>query len=136
MSNNNIPFIFYLNNSKLFAGFIMILMNLGGRYVSNDISKSANNILNTKLIRNFLVFSMAFIATRDVISSTIIVLLFILVFRYFLNEKSKYCILPDNYVINIDENGDGIISNEEIQKSKELLDRIYTIHKNKNNLNR
>jgi hypothetical protein len=130
--NTEIPFIIYLNNSKLFAGFIMILMNIGGRYVVNDISKSANNVLNTKIIRNILVFSMAFIATRDIISSIIIVLLFILVFRYFLNENSKYCILSKKYIINIDENGDGIISDDEIKRSKQLLDKIAFISKNQN----
>ena len=118
------PLILYINNSKLFAGCIMILMNLGGKYVSKDVSRAADNILDTKLTRRFLIFCIAFVATRDVVSSLIIMLLFIVIFSYFLNENSNYCILPKKYIINIDENKDGIISKEEIEKSKKLLDKI------------
>ena len=118
------PLILHINNSKLFAGCIMILMNIGGKYVSKDVSRAADNILDTKLTRRFLIFCIAFIATRDVISSLIIMLLFIVIFSYFLNENSNYCILPKKYIINIDQNRDGIISKEEIEKSKKLLDKL------------
>ena len=118
------PLILHINNSKLFAGCIMILMNLGGKYVSKDVSRAADNILDTKLTRRFLLFCIAFVATRDVVSSLIIMLLFIVIFSYFLNENSNYCILPKKYIINIDQNRDGIISKEEIEKSKRLLDKL------------
>jgi len=118
------PLILHINNSKLFAGCIMILMNLGGKYVSKDVSRAADNILDTKLTRRFLIFCIAFVATRDVVSSIIIMLLFIVIFSYFLNENSNYCILPKKYIINIDKNRDGIISKEEIEKSKKLLDKL------------
>ena len=118
------PLILHINNSKLFAGCIMILMNLGGKYVSKDVSRAADNILDTKLTRRFLIFCIAFVATRDVVSSIIIMLLFIVIFSYFLNENSNYCILPKKYIINIDQNRDGIISKEEIEKSKRLLDKL------------
>jgi len=118
------PLILHINNSKLFAGCIMILMNLGGKYVSKDVSRAADNILDTKLTRRFLIFCIAFVATRDVVSSIIIMLLFIVIFSYFLNENSNYCILPKKYIINIDQNKDGIISKEEIEKSKKLLDKL------------
>ena len=118
------PLILHINNSKLFAGCIMILMNLGGKYVSKDVSRAADNILDTKLTRRFLIFCIAFVATRDVVSSLIIMLLFIVIFSYFLNENSNYCILPKKYIINIDQNKDGIISKEEIEKSKKLLDKL------------
>lgn len=118
------PLILHINNSKLFAGCIMILMNLGGKYVSKDVSRAADNILDTKLTRRFLIFCIAFVATRDVVSSLIIMLLFIVIFSYFLNENSNYCILPKKYIINIDQNRDGIISKEEIEKSKKLLDKL------------
>jgi hypothetical protein len=126
------PIILHINNSKLFAGCIMILMNIGGRYVSNDITAGAHKVLNTKLVRNFLVFCIAFVATRDVVSSLIIVLLFLIIFRYFLNEDSNFCVLPKKYIINIDKNGDGIITEDEIRQSKELLNRLARINKNTN----
>ena len=126
------PLILHINNSKLFAGCIMILMNIGGRYVSNDITAGAHKVLNTKLVRNFLVFCIAFVATRDVVSSLIIVLLFLIIFRYFLNEDSNFCVLPKKYIINIDKNGDGIISEDEIRQSKDLLDRLARMNQNTN----
>ena len=34
------PFLNNINSSKLFAGFVMILLNIGTRYVKIDINKS------------------------------------------------------------------------------------------------
>ena len=45
MLNHIQPFIHRINNSKLFAGFVMILLNIGSRYVKIDISKAQEEYL-------------------------------------------------------------------------------------------
>lgn len=56
-----------LNQSKYFAGIMMILLNLGSRFLISELSETQEQFLNNVIIRRFAVFTMAFIATRDVI---------------------------------------------------------------------
>lgn len=111
------PF-FYLNNSKFFTGCTMMLMNIGGKYMGHDLPKSLDNLFKNEWLRRLVIFSIAFVSTHDIKISILITLLFILIFRILLNEKSQGCILPKEY-IDFDDNGN--VSYEEVIKAKEIL---------------
>lgn len=106
-----------LNDNKFFIGIMMLLLNAGSKYALLEISPLQNTFLNRKLIRRCLLFSIFFIATRDIWVSLLLTAVFIvLVFELF-NEKSEYCILPKN-VVNVkkyDLNNDNKLSPEEIK---------------------
>ena len=110
--------LMFLNNSKLFNGCAMMIMNVGGKYMNLDLPHSLDNIFQNIWIRRLVIFCIAFVATRDIKISLLITLLFILIFTVLLNEKSKGCILPINY---LDFNKDGVISKEEVMRAKEIL---------------
>lgn len=112
------PIFYYLNNSKFFAGCTMMLMNIGGKYMGHDLPKSLDNIFKNEWLRRLVIFSVAFVSTRDIKISILITLLFVLVFRILLNEKSKGCILSQEY-IDFDESGN--VTYEEVIKAKEIL---------------
>lgn len=82
-----------LNNSKLFGGVMMILMNLGAKHISVDVPEEIDEFFKTKWARIFFVFVVAFIATRDIKNAILITLLFVLVFKFLLNKKSNSCVL-------------------------------------------
>lgn len=82
-----------LNNSKLFAGVIMILLNLGSRYIAQELSDTHEELLNNVIIRRIIVFTVAFTATRDIITSLILTAAFIILVSGIFNENSKYYIL-------------------------------------------
>ena len=42
--------ILFLNNSKFFAGIIMILLNIGSKFISVQFSKSAEEYLKLNII--------------------------------------------------------------------------------------
>ncbi len=90
-----------LNNSKLFAGCVMLLMNLGARHIATDVPKSVENMFKYPLIRLFFVFSVVFISTRDTKISILITLIFILFFKFLLDERSKSCIIPNKFKYDI-----------------------------------
>jgi hypothetical protein len=122
--------LFYLNNNKLFTGCAMIVMNIGGRYISKDLPRSLDNIFKHIWIRRLVIFCIAFIATHDIKISLLITLSYILIFSILLNENSGMCILPESY-LDFDE--DGVISTEELVKAKNILDKYKKhIYKNKN----
>ena len=89
-----------LNGSKYFAGIMMLLMNLGGRYISMELSEMHEKILNHKIIRRLLVFVLIFYATRDVKVSLVLTAVFIIIVSGIFNEDSKYCLIPNSLVVN------------------------------------
>ena len=86
-------YINFINNSKLFAGCIMLLMNLGGKYIVKELPEGIDQIFDNPWIRRFIIFSIIFIATRDILSSLLITLFFILMTQFILNRQSKFCML-------------------------------------------
>jgi hypothetical protein len=83
-----------LNNSKYFVAIMMLFLNLGSRYISMELSQLHEDFLSNAFIRRFLVFTVVFIATRDVKVALISTAVFIVLVSGIFNEDSKYCILP------------------------------------------
>ncbi len=87
-----------LNNSKIFGGLAMIMMNLGGRHIMRDVPDIFDDLFENSLARRGIVFCIAFIATRDVKISLLITLGFIIIFSYLLKEDSSVCIIPKRMI--------------------------------------
>lgn len=86
-------FILKLNNSKIFSGIIMILMNLGSKYVSLELSEAQEEFLSKKSIRRVLIFAIFFMATRDIIISVLLTGTFILFIGSLFNDNSKFSLI-------------------------------------------
>lgn len=82
-----------LNSSRIFAGCVMILMNLGSRYITKDIPDDFFKIFEKAIVRYITVFCILFITTRDVKISLFLTLCFIIIFKHLLNKKSKLCLI-------------------------------------------
>ena len=86
--------IHQINSSKLVGGLFMFMMNIGGKYVAKELPDDLDEYFNKyKFLRYIAVFAIAFIATRDIRMSVILVLLFIIFFRHLFKPESKTCIL-------------------------------------------
>lgn len=105
-----------LNNSKFFAGAMMLLMNLGARNIAMELSEMHEKILNHKFVRRLLVFVLVFYATRDVKVSIIITIVFIILVSGIFHEDSEFCILPTK---NINKNRK--ITKEEFMVAQEIV---------------
>lgn len=115
----------YLNTHPIFVGCIMIMMNLCGRYIAIDMPQSVENILAQPLIRIVFLFCVGFVATRDIKISILLTLVFLILIRFLLNERSRNCILPSKfkYMPDLDLNRDGIITKDEITKTQQMLEK-------------
>ena len=98
----------HLNQSKVFAGILMILMNLGSKYISLELSETQEEFLSNTIIRRIVVFVVAFIATRDIIISLVLTGVFILLVSGLFNDNSDLCIIkkhnPQTKIITKDDN--------------------------------
>ena len=109
-----------LSNNKLFSGCIMLLTNIGGKYLLMDIPDNMEKLFSKYFILRVLVlFSIFFMATRDIKTSILLSLLFFIVMKFFINEKSSFCLISNE---NIDNNK---IQEEEYIKAKKIVDNYY-----------
>jgi len=116
--------ILSLNDSKYFAGIAMLIVNIGSRYITLGLSKSQEEYIKALIVREILIFSIIWMATRDIYIAITMTAAFIVLADYLFNENSSYCVLPEKYKqIHklVDTNEDGLISQEEIKKAEETL---------------
>jgi len=96
-NNSLLSFIKIINDNKFFAGIIMLTMNIGSKYISIELSKTQESYIKYSLGRQLLVFTVLWMGTRDIVTSLIMTVIFILFADYLFNEHSKYCIIPEQY---------------------------------------
>ena len=107
------------NSNVYFAGLMMILLNIGSKYVVMEISDTQEQFLSNIIVRRLLVFTIFFIGTRDVYVSFILTAIFIIFVTGLFNEKSKYCILPKKMKY-IPKEG-RTISEEELKYAEKII---------------
>lgn len=113
-----------LNNSKFFAGVVMILLNIGSKYISIKLSKTQESYLKNSVARQLLLFAICWMGTRDILTSLILTTVFIVLTQHLFHEKSKFCILPESWKVFedvLDLDGDGNVSDDEIKKAMKIL---------------
>lgn len=105
-------YIMALNNNKILWGLTMLMLNLGSRYVVADISKLQEKILMNEIVKKFIIFSMFFVATRDILTSFLLCVLYIIIIDGIFHENRKYTFinqnntnddLYDTYIANINK---------------------------------
>jgi hypothetical protein len=115
-----------LNSSPLLAGLAMLMLNIGSKYVEIGLTKTQEQALRNGIARELLIFAMVFMGTKDIILSVIMTASFIILSDYIFNENSSFCVIP-RYLrrisMEIDLNGDSVISKEEEEKALTILKR-------------
>ena len=113
-----------LNSNKFFAGLIMIILNIGSKFITVKFSKTQEAYLRNTLGRQILIFAIAFMGTKDIYLALVITAVFVIMANYLFNEESRFCILPNQMKKikdAIDTDDDGKISDEEIQSALDIL---------------
>jgi hypothetical protein len=135
-----------LNTSKAFAGLMIIILNIGSRFVTIKLSKSMEAYLKYTFSKQILIFAIAWMGTRDIYIAILVTLIFTICMEYLFNEDSKFCCLPEhftNYHIELLENDEkqkdekskqntNDISDTDIQKAKEVLEKAGVLKTSSN----
>jgi hypothetical protein len=118
--------IMYLNNSKFFAGIIMILLNIGSKFISVNFSKSTEEYLKYSLSKQILVFAMVWMATRDIYTSLVLTAVFVILSEHLFNEESNLCVVPQHKrvlpKIN-DSNTNSLVTEDELTTAIGILEK-------------
>ena len=109
----------HVNNSKIFAGLMIIILNVASKFVNFKFSKSIEMYLKHTFSKQVLVFAIAWMGTRDIYIALLITIIFIICMDYILNEDSMFCCLPEsftNYHLELDK-----VSDDDVKKAKDVL---------------
>ena len=115
-----------LNTNMFFAGIMMLTLNIGSRYVQLNLSPSAESYLKYAITKEFLIFTIAWMGTRNIYIALTLTAAFIILSDYIFNDKSKFCMLPEKFKklhSSTDFNDDKIISELEIKNAMEILEK-------------
>jgi hypothetical protein len=86
--------ILFVNTNPYIIGIFMLLLNLGGRFLSLELTKKQEAFLQAPWIRPVIFFTVIFIATRNVVAAFWVTLLFFFVIWVAANENSPLCMIP------------------------------------------
>ena len=64
--------------NKYFIGVVMIMMNIGARFMIEELTPKQKEWINTQTFRRFIVFCAFFAATRDLLAAVTLTIIFIL----------------------------------------------------------
>lgn len=118
--------IIFLNNSKFFAGVVMILLNVGSKFIAIQFSRSTEEYLKMNVTKQLIVFAMAWMGTRDIYTALVLTAVFTVLSDHFFNEESPYCCVPHKYRILhklVDQNEDGVVTEQEINEAIAVLEK-------------
>lgn len=116
----------HINNSKFLAGIVMLLLNVGSKYIELGLTKTQEHALRNALGREILIFSVVFMGTHDIIISILMTAAFMILSNYLFNDQSKYCIIPAKFSkINkmMDVNDDEFITKTEEKNALDILEK-------------
>ena len=111
-------------NNKFLIGIIMILINIGARFIVNELNEDQLKIVNSTNVRRIMIYLVVFMATRDIFITIIIGTITILIIKeYFNNESDNSLIKKENKNTNI---------SEKIKNIEENLNELKKINESKN----
>jgi|UniRef100_A0A6C0D3U7 hypothetical protein len=116
-----------LNQSKIFAGLMIITLNIVSKFANFKLSKTLESYLKYTFSRQVLVFAIAWMGTRDIYIALFITFCFTIVTEHFFHEESPFFVLSEDfrdYHINLLENeGKDEVTKEDVIKAKAILEK-------------
>lgn len=86
-------FLSTLGTHPIFFAFSMVIMNLGSRYVFNEMTPLQEKAISSEFAKLIVTFFVFFVYSRDITLALILACFFTLTFRGIMNEKRTFNIL-------------------------------------------
>jgi hypothetical protein len=79
-----------INTNPYFIGLMMLLLNLGGRFLGLEISKEQERVFQHPWVRRALFFTVLFVATRNIMVAFVMTIFVVLFISILFNENSSF----------------------------------------------
>lgn len=118
----------FLNTHPLFIGLMVIMLNIGSKYITIKLSKSQEQYIKNSLGRQFLIFAIMWSGTRDIVYAILLTGAFVAMSDYLFNEDSAYCVIPGylrNYAEKCaDKDDDDFVTPAEAEDAMQTLKKL------------
>jgi hypothetical protein len=126
-----------INGSKIFAGVMIITLNIVSKFVNIKLGKTLEGYLKYSFSKQLLVFTIAWMGTRDIYIAFFVTCCFVIVTEYLFHEDSSFFVLSptlrDHY-INLLETNEAV-TEEDVKQAKAVLEKAEKQKQNINNNN-
>ena len=78
-----------LNENKYFIGFTMILLNIGARFIIDELDDDLRKIISGPYVRRFFIFCSFFMATKDIFTAFILTIIFVIIINEIMGKDEK-----------------------------------------------
>jgi len=112
-------FLNIFNSNPYFIGIMMLILNIGGRFITLEITKQQEQFLQIPIVRRLLIFTVLFVATRNIWVAFWATITVVLLLGYLFNENSALCIFG-----KIGKEGSTCAKEEMTPEEKEILHRL------------
>lgn len=109
----------YINENKYFIGFTMILLNIGARFIIDELDDDIRKIISDKFVRKLFIFCSFFMATKDIVTATILTGLFIIIVNELIST-------PDDDDNDDNKEKGSSFNKNELEKTIQKLKTIQT----------
>jgi len=120
-------FLQIFNTNPYFIGAMMLILNLGGRFISLEVTKKQEQFLQLPWVRRVLIFTVLFVATRSIWVAFWATVVVVLLLGYLFNENSSLCLFGDGGIggSKCADGAAGTKPGEEMTpEEKEILQRL------------
>ena len=104
-----------LAENKLFIGFLMVTVNVGARFIIEELTDEQREIAKGDIFRKIVIFCSVFMATRDIVTALIVTVVFTILMNEVLVTTSKN---------KKDDTGSGTSAKQELDKQIDQLKLI------------
>ena len=113
------------NTNPYFIGLMMFILNIGGRFISLEVTKKQEQFLQHPWVRRVLIFTVLFVATRSIGVAFWATVIFVLFLGYLFNENSALCLFGQTGRAGSKCGADAPKPGEEMTpEEKEILQRL------------
>ena len=106
---------------------MVIMLNIGSKYITIKLSKSQEQYIKNSLGRQFLIFAIMWSGTRDIVYAILLTGAFVAMADHLFNEDSQFCVVPKylrNYAKVVDVNDDGYVTSKEEEEAIKILNKL------------
>jgi len=68
----------FLNTNTLFAGIMLLTLNVGGRFIIHEIEGTDDEYAQNIFLRRLAIFAVCFVGTKDLVTSVILAASFVI----------------------------------------------------------
>jgi hypothetical protein len=80
----------HIEGSPMFAGVMMLLLNVGSRFITHEYSDNDEEYRQNILLRRLAIFAACFVGTRSIVTSVILTAAFVVLSAGLFRGKSTY----------------------------------------------